>query len=58
MNVQRPTSNVQRPTFAGRHDWLATFAKHRTLDAFRVPQSERDEVVAFIQSTKPEIVEA
>jgi hemoglobin len=29
-----------------------------TLDAFQVPQTERDEVVAFVQSTKPDIVEA
>jgi hemoglobin len=40
-------------------DWSA-FLKHldATLDAFRVPRAERDEVVAFVQSTKPEIVEA
>ena len=28
-----------------------------TLDAFEVPQREHDEVVAFIQSTKPDIIE-
>jgi hypothetical protein len=29
-----------------------------TLDAFRVPQRERDDVVAFIESTRSDIVEA
>ena len=40
-------------------DWSA-FLGHlnATLDAFQVPQAERDEVVAFIQSTKPDIAEA
>jgi hemoglobin len=40
-------------------DWVA-FLGHlnATLDAFRVPQVERDQVVAFIQSTKADIVEA
>lgn len=40
-------------------DW-ASFLGHveATLDAFRVPRAERDEVVAFVQSTKPDIVEA
>ena len=40
-------------------DWSA-FLGHlnATLDAFKVPQAERDEVVAFVQSTKPDIVEA
>ena len=39
-------------------DWSA-FMGHlnATLEAFRVPQAERDEVIAFIQSTKAEIVE-
>jgi hemoglobin len=39
-------------------DWSA-FLRHlnATLEAFRVPQVERDEVVAFVQSTKPDIVE-
>jgi hemoglobin len=42
----------------GENDWSA-FLGHvdATLDAFEVPQPERDEVVAFIQSTKPDIVE-
>ena len=40
-------------------DWLA-FLGHlnATLEAFRVPQAERDEVIAFVQSTKRDIVEA
>jgi hemoglobin len=40
-------------------DWSA-FVRHlnATLDAFQVPQAEREEVVAFVQSTKPDIVEA
>ena len=42
----------------GGSDWTA-FLGHlnATLDAFHVPQAERDEVVAFVQSTKPDIVE-
>jgi hemoglobin len=40
-------------------DWSA-FLGHlnATLEIFRVPQTERDEVVAFVQSTKSDIVEA
>ncbi|MGH7894802.1 MAG: group I truncated hemoglobin [Candidatus Binatia bacterium] len=40
-------------------DWAA-FLGHlnATLEAFQVPQRERGEVVAFIQSTKRDIVEA
>jgi len=40
-------------------DW-AVFWGHlnATLEAFQVPQAERDEVVAFVQSTKRDIVEA
>lgn len=40
-------------------DWSA-FLGHlnATLDAFQVPQPERNEVIAFVQSTKPDIVEA
>ena len=40
-------------------DWAA-FLGHlnATLEAFKVPQSERDEVVAFVESTKRDIVEA
>ena len=40
-------------------DWAA-FLGHlnATLQAFQVPQTERNEVVAFIQSTKADMVEA
>jgi hemoglobin len=40
-------------------DWSA-FLGHlnATLDAFRLPQAERDAVVAFVQGTKTDIVEA
>ncbi len=40
-------------------DWSA-FLGHlnATPEAFRVPRPERDEVVAFVQNTKPDIVEA
>jgi len=40
-------------------DWSA-FLGHvaATLEAFKVPQAERDKVIAFVQSTKPDIVEA
>jgi len=39
-------------------DWT-TFIRHlnATLDTFQVPQQERNEVLAFIESTKPDIVE-
>lgn len=42
----------------GASDWSA-FLGHldATLDSFQVPQREREEVVAFIQSTRPDIVE-
>ena len=39
-------------------DWSAFLGHlHATLEAFQVPQSERDDVVAFVQSTKADIVE-
>ena len=40
-------------------DWSA-FLGHlnASLDAFKVPKAERDDVVAFVQSTRPDIVEA
>jgi hemoglobin len=43
----------------GEDDWSA-FLGHlkATLEAFKVPAAERDEVLAFIQSTKADIVEA
>ncbi|MCX7065070.1 MAG: group 1 truncated hemoglobin [Proteobacteria bacterium] len=39
-------------------DWQA-FIGHvnATLDAFHVPQAERNDVVGFIQSTRPDIIE-
>jgi hemoglobin len=42
----------------GDSDWSA-FTGHlnATLDAFQVPQRERNEVVALIQSAQPDIVE-
>jgi len=41
------------------NDWSA-FLTHlnATLDAFAVPQAERDDVLAFVESTKSDIVEA
>ena len=40
-------------------DWAAMVGHlTATLDAFKVPQAERNEVLAFIQSTKADIVEA
>lgn len=40
-------------------DWAA-FLGHlnATLEAFQVPQAERDDLITFVQSTKPDIVEA
>ncbi len=40
-------------------DWSALLGHlNATLETFQVPQAERDDVVAFIQSTKKDIVEA
>ena len=39
-------------------DWKAFFVHvNATLDAFKVPPTERGEVVAFVQSLKSDIVE-
>ncbi len=39
-------------------DWTAFIAHlNSTLDAFKVPQGERTDVLAFIESTRAEIVE-
>jgi len=39
-------------------DWTAFFGHlNATLDAFKLPQTERSEVVAFMQSLKADIVE-
>jgi hemoglobin len=42
----------------GESDWAA-FLGHldATLEKFRVPERERRDVVGFIESTKPDIVE-
>ncbi len=41
------------------NDWSAFLGYlHATLQTFQVPQAERDEVVAFVQSTKADMVEA
>ncbi len=40
-------------------DWAIALGHLKaTLEAFQVPQAEHDEVVAFIESTKADIVEA
>ena len=40
-------------------DWSALLGHvNATLEAFQVPQAERDDLVAFLQSTKLDIVEA
>jgi hemoglobin len=40
-------------------DWSIFFGHlNATLDAFQVPQTERSEVTTYIQSLKPDIVEA
>ena len=43
----------------GEADWSAFLRHvHVTLEAFRVPEVERDEVVAFVESLKADIVES
>ncbi len=40
-------------------DWAALLGHvQATLEAFKVPRTEREQVVAFVQSTKADIVEA
>jgi hemoglobin len=40
-------------------NWSAFLAHlHATLEAFKVPRAERDDLVAFVQSTKKDMVEA
>ena len=42
----------------GDGDWSAFLTHlHATLDMFEVPQPEHDQVAAFIESTRPDIVE-
>ncbi len=39
-------------------DWSALLGHlNATLDAFKVPRAERDQVIAFVQSTKADIIE-
>ncbi len=55
----RDMKTIHKGMRISQSDWSA-FLGHldATLEAFRVPQAERDEVVAFVQSTKADIVEA
>ena len=55
----RDMKTAHRGMKISESDWSA-FLGHlnATLEAFQVPQAERDEVVAFIQSTKADMVEA
>jgi hemoglobin len=40
-------------------DWSALLGHlNATLGAFQIPQAEHDEVIAFVQNTKPDIIEA
>lgn len=42
----------------GAGDWSAFLGHlHAALEALQVPHAERDDVVAFMQGTKPDIVE-
>ena len=43
----------------GASDWEALGGHlHATLDAFEMPEAEYNEVVAFVESTKDDMVEA
>lgn len=55
----RDMTTTHRGMRIDQADW-SVFLDHlrATLDAFQVPAAERAEVVAFIESTKAEIVEA
>ncbi len=55
----RDMKTAHRGMKISESDWSA-FLGHlnATLETFQVPQAERNEAVAFIQSTKPDIVEA
>jgi hemoglobin len=55
----RDMKTAHRGMRIDERDWSA-FLGHltATLEAFRVPAAERDAVVAFVQSTKSDIVEA
>jgi hemoglobin len=55
----RDMKSSHRGMRISERDWSA-FLGHliATLDAFHVPRAERDDVVAFVESTRAEIVEA
>lgn len=54
----RDMKTAHRGMRISESDWSSFLGHlHATLEAFRVPSAEREEVVAFVQSTKPEIVE-
>ena len=55
----RDMKTVHKGMRISESDWSA-FLRHvnATLEAFQVPQLERDDVVAFVQSTKADMVEA
>ena len=57
--TERDMKTSHRGMKISKSDWSA-FLGHlnATLEAFQVPQAERNQVVAFVQSTKPDIVEA
>jgi hemoglobin len=55
----RDMATAHRGMKLSQRDWSAFSAHLRaTLDAFRVPPVERDAVIGFVESTKPDIVEA
>jgi len=54
----RDMKTAHRGMKISESDWLPFLRHlHATLDTFQVPEKEREEVVAFIQSTKADIVE-
>jgi hemoglobin len=54
----RDMKTVHRGMRIGESDWSAFLGHlHATLEAFRVPGPESEQVVALVQSTKAEIVE-
>ena len=54
----RDMKTAHRGMKINESDWLAFLRHlHATLDTFQVPEKEREEVLAFIQSTKADIVE-
>ena len=54
----RDMKTAHRGMRISESDWSSFLGHvHATLEAFRVPAAERDEVVGFVQSTKADIVE-